>query len=106
MAESITALDVARARGVRGTKGQISDAEFTRIGIPLWGGCQECGVELVVYSAYPSQDGYWRCAKHIGAQGFFSLADFETWAQTFNQTEDARIEHELRRLRPRKMGQL
>ena len=76
----ITALDIVKARGAQaGKDGSISGAEFHRVGIPMFGGCQRCGASIAAYNAYPSVTGYLQCEGCIRKDGFKDVEDFEAF---------------------------
>ena len=58
----VTIYDVAVALGAReGADGSMSGAEFERLGLPMFGGCQGCGASLAAYNAHPQRNGYLAC---------------------------------------------
>jgi hypothetical protein len=75
---AITILDVATAQGAQpDAAGGISMAEFDRLGLPFFGGCEVCAASIAAYNACPSRTGYLRCAKGcIGDQGFATVDEF------------------------------
>ena len=77
----ITVLDVAIAKGARVENGSISGAEFDRLGLPMFGGCQHCGASIATYNAYPSKTGYLQCSNCIGNAGFENAAAFYLWLE-------------------------
>lgn len=83
MGQPITALQVAIARGAASKDGCISSEEFSKTGIPLFGGCR-CGAQLAAYNAFPGRNGLWHCDECIGEddahRGFDTVEEFEAWA--------------------------
>jgi hypothetical protein len=76
----ITTLDLARARGAKSHPDHgITAAEFDRLDIPFFAGCQTCAASLGPYNAYPSITGFIRCKEHIEGCGFDTIARYDTW---------------------------
>jgi hypothetical protein len=83
---TITVLDVALAWGAKqDDDGSINGAEFDRVGLPLFGGCQCCHASIAAYNAYPSQSGFLRCEDCIGDMGFNTVKEFENWDREPNE---------------------
>ena len=54
----ITILDIAKHRGVHiDVDGCIAASEFSRVGLPFFGGCQDCGATIAAYNAHPGRNG-------------------------------------------------
>ena len=66
----ITVLDLAKYRGATEVNGAINGAEFERVGLPFFGGCEACEASIAAYNAYPSTSGYLRCRDCIGDDGY------------------------------------
>jgi hypothetical protein len=80
---SITIYEAAVARGVKSDEtGAINGAEFYRVGLPFFGGCERCGASMGPGQAHPSQTGYLRCTECIIDLGFETPEDFEAWCAT------------------------
>jgi len=81
----VTILDVGLRRGVQPTPGSATSAstipasEFGRVGLPFLSGCEGCGAALGVYNAHPSRSGFVRCEDCIGAVGFETVEEFESF---------------------------
>ncbi len=71
----ITILDYVKAK--TGTRETYSEQDHWRAGVAMLGGCQGCHATIASYNAYPSRNGYWRCANCIGSHGFATVAEFE-----------------------------
>lgn len=88
MAVPVTVLDVALARGAHEVDGTINGAEFERVGLPIFGGCQGCGATIAAYNAYPSRTGYLRCRQCIGELGFATAEAFEAYERAQDAPEE------------------
>jgi hypothetical protein len=87
---AITILDVAMARGARQAKdGSISGAEFDRLDLPFFAGCECCEESLAPYNSYPSTSGYIRCGGCVCGVGFATVQEFEAWCKREDEDEDA-----------------
>lgn len=74
MSTPITILDLALHRGAKAEPdGSINGAEFARVGLPLFGGCELCHASIAAYNACPSHSGYLRCTECIGSTGWTSV---------------------------------
>lgn len=56
--------------------------------LPLLGGCECCEESLSTHNMYPSKSGFVRCRRHIGQNGYKTVAEFETACQS----EDAALD--------------
>lgn len=74
---AITILELARFRGVKEDEnGGINMGQFMAVGLPMLGGCGECGATIAAYNAAPSQSGYLKCSKGcIGDDGYESVQE-------------------------------
>jgi hypothetical protein len=79
----VTIWQAAEARGAQKDEhGYVSGAEFVRVGLPMWGGCERCYATIACYNAYPSTTGYLRCGDCIYDEiGFATVAAFEEWCE-------------------------
>lgn len=69
---------VAEARGVPRDGG--SEPDYADVGLALLGSCKSCHATVAAYNAYPSRDGWWRCADCITDDlGFPTVDEFERW---------------------------
>jgi len=39
----------------------LNGADFEKVGLPIFGGCEVCMASVAAYNAYPTQTGYLRC---------------------------------------------
>lgn len=77
MAKPLTILDIASAMGAkRDETGAISMAEFNRLDLPFFAGCEQCAASLAPYNSYPSQSGFIRCKDCIDDYGFATIEEF------------------------------
>lgn len=69
--EPITILELAEfILGKPATNGQ----DFEDAGLPMLGGCEQCGATIAAYNACPSKTGYLRCQDGcIGDFGYYSV---------------------------------
>ena len=72
MNQVVSILDVAMAMGAKEVDGAVNGAEFERLGLPLFCGCEVCGAQLSPFSAYPTTSGYICCNDHSDLTGFVS----------------------------------
>mgnify|MGYP001582450623 CR=1 FL=1 len=89
MAEYITILDAAKARGLKeDDDGAISMGVVEDLGLPFFAGCARCGASLCCYNAYPSRTGFTHCEDCIGPNGFKTAEEFERFEALSNEEED------------------
>lgn len=72
----ITLLDLAKFRGVKeDSDGLITFASFDLVGLPMFGGCQECGASCAAYNMCPTKTGNCSCLDCINPEIGFETAD-------------------------------
>jgi hypothetical protein len=72
----ITIFELAVHRGAKeDERGGINGEEFERVGLPMFGGCQDCGASIAAYNAYPSKSGFLKCKDCIDESGFPTLLE-------------------------------
>ena len=81
MANMVTVLDCALARGAKEENGIISGKEMQKVRLPMFGGCERCSASLACYNAFPSTSGYLRCEECLGNSGFKTTEEFEKWCK-------------------------
>ncbi len=88
---AVTLLQVAEARGItEGPNGGYTLGSFDRVGLPMLGGCKECGACIAAYNACPSRTGYLMCANGcIGDRGFPTVKAFEAWCKYTDALQEA-----------------
>ena len=75
-----TILDIAKAWGAKEDEnGGINGGEFERLGLPLLGGCQNCGASIAAYNAYPGRNGFLigTCCSSGGDEVYQTVEEFE-----------------------------
>ncbi|WP_297775404.1 hypothetical protein [Mycobacterium sp.] len=53
-----------------------SGADYQEAGLPMMGGCENCGATIAAYNAYPSTSGFLRCEGCIGDDGYPTVRAF------------------------------
>lgn len=67
----------------------VNGEHFEKAGMPMFGGCAECGESLAAYNMYPTVTGYVMCKSCVGSQGFYTVEE------AFHFMEITTLEDEL-----------
>jgi hypothetical protein len=71
--DPVTVLDLASHRLGYPVR---AGGDFQRAGLPIMGGCAECGATVAAYNACPSRSGYLKCASDcIGDDGYATVEE-------------------------------
>lgn len=77
MSSTVTILELAKEvyrqnKWLLPEGGNWSYGDLEKAHLSIMGGCSICESSIAAYNAYPSRDGYWRCADCIGEDGWHS----------------------------------
>jgi hypothetical protein len=74
----LTIFDIAKAKGAEQVNGGINGGEFTRLGLPMIGGCVVCHATIAAYNSYPTTTGYLMCRDCVTEEvAFTTVEDFD-----------------------------
>lgn len=89
--------DLAVFRGITpNERNAFSAAEYTRVGLPFFAGCEVCEAQLSPMNAYPSKSGMIRCLDCVGAMGYDTAQ--EANRDIFGEEDDAKMDAAIERL--------
>src|ERR1700748_1688879 len=72
----ITVFQLAKFRGVKeDDSGCVSMGAFDAVGLPMLGGCQDCGASCAAYNSCPTKNGLLTCLDGIREEDGFETVE-------------------------------